>query len=264
MPRFIVDIDGTVIDDQGQPIEPVLEFIDENAEEVVVLTNRAESRRAQTVKDLAAIGLDYERLIMNGTGQSAPDFKAAQVKKMLDAGERVDLFIDNSQANRDAVEALGVMVMDTAEIVNSASSGEDMSKTTPEALVAKLNAELSAAIAERDTLTAAANTVGAELTNLKESVTLLTAERDALALKVKELEAAQATASAKAAEMVAEKASASAAAAPLKITPSDAPAAKMTGREMLEALAAMAPGPERDEFFLKNKTELFAARRKMG
>lgn len=259
MPRFIVDIDGTVIDDQGQPIEPVLEFIDENAEEVVVLTNRAESRRAQTVKDLAAIGLDYERLIMNGTGKPAAEFKAAEVKRMLDAGERVDVFIDNDPDNRAAVEALGVVVMDPAEIVNSVDNGEDMSKTTPEALVTKLNADLSAITAERDSLTAAANTVAAELANLKEAAQLLTAERDALALKVKELEAAQLSASAKAAEMVAEKASASAAAAPLKITPAE-PAAKLEGADLKAAYMALS-GKAQVEFFAKHKAELFAIRK---
>ena len=259
MPRFITDIDGTILDDKHQPIQPVLDFIDENAEEVVVLTNRPESERAKTEQELAAIDLDYEVLIMNDTGKPAPEFKAEAVKKMLDAGERVDLFIDNDPDNREAVEALGVEVMDPAAIVNSESKVEDMSKTTPEALVAQLNADLSAITAERDTLSASANTIGAELVAMKESFATLSAERDALALKVKELEAAQATASAKAAEMVAEKASASAAAAPLKIAAGE-PVAALTGKDLKDAYLALS-GKEQAAFFAKHKAELYAIRK---
>lgn len=259
MPRFITDIDGTILDDNHQPIQPVLDFIEENAEEVVVLTNRPEDERAKTEQELAAIDLDYDVLIMNASGKPAAEFKAEEVKKMLDAGERVDLFIDNDKANRDAVEALGVIVMDPAEIVNSATKVEDMSKTTPEALVSKLNADLSAITAERDTLSANAGTIGAELVSVKEALASLTAERDTLAAKVKELEAEQATASAKAAEMVAEKASAAAAAAPLKITNAE-PVAALTGKDLKDAYLALS-GKEQAEFFAKHKAELYAIRK---
>jgi ribonucleotide monophosphatase NagD (HAD superfamily) len=38
MPRIFTDIDDTILKD-GQPVERVIDFIDEAAEEVVVLTN---------------------------------------------------------------------------------------------------------------------------------------------------------------------------------------------------------------------------------
>lgn len=258
MPRFITDIDGTILDDKHQPIQQVLDFIDENAEEVVVLTNRPESERAKTEQELAAIDLDYERLIMNATDKPGAEFKAAEVKKMLDAGERVDLFIDNDQANRDAVEALGVMVIDPAAIRNSETSVEDMSKLTPEAHVAKLSADLSAITAERDSLLAASAAHAPELAALKDAVLNVTAERDALAAKVKELEAAQLSASAKAAEMVADKVAA-VAQAPLNVTPSE-PAPKLAGKDLKAAYLALS-GKEQVEFFAKHKAELFAVRK---
>ena len=48
MPRFITDIDGTILDSSGQAIDRVVDYIEENAEEVIVLTNRPESERADT------------------------------------------------------------------------------------------------------------------------------------------------------------------------------------------------------------------------
>ena len=107
MPRIFTDIDDTILKD-GQPVERVIDYIDETAEEVVVLTNRPESDREKTVADLAATGLEYQELIMNDGTEEAPAFKARIIKERLDAGEAVDLFIDNRADNREAVAALGV------------------------------------------------------------------------------------------------------------------------------------------------------------
>ena len=166
MPRIITDIDGTLIDKDGQTIQKVVDYIKAEAEEVVVLTNRPESDRAKTVADLKATGLEYAQLIMNKDGTPAPEFKAATVKAMLDAGVEVDEFIDNDQANRDAVEALGVEVCDPAEIVAGMEDTEEdpmeeamafdrtakiknaMSKLTPEAEVTELRTVAVALTAE--------------------------------------------------------------------------------------------------------------------
>lgn len=181
MPRIITDIDGTLIDKDGQTIQKVVDYIKAEAEEVVVLTNRPESDRAKTVADLKATGLEYAQLIMNKDGTPAPEFKAATVKAMLDAGVEVDEFIDNDQANRDAVEALGVEVCDPAEIVAGMEDTEEdpmeeamafdrtakiknaMSKLTPEAEVTELRTVALALTAERDDLRATVEklTVGA-------------------------------------------------------------------------------------------------------
>ncbi|CAB4154920.1 hypothetical protein UFOVP958_32 [uncultured Caudovirales phage] len=181
MPRIITDIDGTLIDKDGQTIQKVVDYIKAEAEEVVVLTNRPESDRAKTVADIKATGLEYAQLIMNKDGTPAPEFKAATVKAMLDAGVEVDEFIDNDQANRDAVEALGVEVCDPAEIVAGMEDTEEdpmeeaiafdrtakiknaMSKLTPEAEVTELRTVALALTAERDDLRATVEklTVGA-------------------------------------------------------------------------------------------------------
>lgn len=259
MPEIVItDIDGTILDDAHQPIEPVIDFIDAYDCEVVVVTNRPESEREKTLAELQAIGLDLLRVYFNQDGSPAPEYKRGVVKDLLDEGFDPQVFIDNRADVRDAVAELGVQVVNPDDIVNSSANGEDMSKTTPEALASKLSADLSAITAERDTLVASASTVAAELTALKDGLASMTAERDALALKVKELEAAALTASAKAAEMVAEKAAASVQ-APLKITPAEQ-TAKLEGKDLVAAYLALS-GKEQAEFFNAHKGELFAARK---
>ena len=94
MPKItITDIDGTIIE-RGQPVENVLDYIDELNLDVIVLTNRPESDRDRTVQDLADADLEYTRLIMNGGSMPAPEFKKGEVKKLLDEGfdpEVIDL-----------------------------------------------------------------------------------------------------------------------------------------------------------------------------
>jgi ribonucleotide monophosphatase NagD (HAD superfamily) len=261
MPEVIIsDIDGTLIDDAGLLIEPVEDFIEAYDSPLILLTNRAESTRDATVAELAALEIEYSRLIMNGGSQDAPEFKRNEVKALLDQGYDVQAFIDNREDTRNAVAELGVQVIDPAEIINTAANDEDMNKETPEALNAKLTADLSAITSERDSFMAKVTTADAELTAAKDLAATLLAERDALTLKVSELEAAQATASKQAADLIAK---AGAPIAPLNVTPAEQ-TAKPTGKELLEQLASMSAGKARDEFFTKHKHELFAARKRQG
>jgi hypothetical protein len=99
MPRFFTDIDDTILND-GQPVQRVIDYIDENGEEVVVLTNRPEADRDKTVAELDGIGFEYDALIMNDSNAEAPAFKAGVIQAELDAGRPVDLFIDNPRHPR--------------------------------------------------------------------------------------------------------------------------------------------------------------------
>jgi ribonucleotide monophosphatase NagD (HAD superfamily) len=177
MPRIVTDIDGTLIDKDGQTMTQVVDYIKAEAEEVVVLTNRPESEREKTVADLKATGLEYAQLIMNKDGTPAPEFKAATVKAMLDAGVEVDEFIDNDQANRDAVEALGVEVCDPAEIMAGEEEVEE--ETMEEAAAFDRTAKIKNAMSKL--------TPEAELTDLRTVALALTAERDDLRATVEKL-----------------------------------------------------------------------------
>ena len=288
MPRIFTDIDDTILKD-GQPVEKVVRFIDETAEEVVVLTNRPESDREKTVADLSAIGFEYDGLIMNDSGEEAPAFKSKVIKAELDAGRVVDLFIDNRPDTREAVAALGVEVMapeDVPEVVEEEEEVEDEveEEVAPSAQVAnsrrvnmtieeqlvKAAASLAGLTAERDDLRATVEklTVGAssEAEALKveasvkdASIATLTealkASEAALAdskAKVDELEAGKATASKEAAKIVA-----SFGTEPVELPKGDSPA-KMSNADIKAAYLALPAGQARIAFFNAHKAALIS------
>ena len=274
MPKItITDIDGTIIE-RGQPVENVLEYIDELDLDVIVLTNRPESDRDRTVQDLADADLEYTRLIMNGGSTPAPEFKKAEVQKLLNEGMDVEVFIDNDKANRDAVASLGVKVLDPADIPQSAEMPEDMPMDNSEA-VAKLTkfmtieeqlikavAELTSASAERDELRVnLANAVAKEATDFKatlEQNASLVIERDALAKEKAELIAQISELSAKSvsASVEAAKIASSVGVNPVELSPSDKSDEPVKAVNHLEVFLGMTHGAERSAYYAKHKNEI--------
>ena len=286
MPRIFTDIDDTILKD-GQPVQKVIDYIDEAAEEVVVLTNRPESNREKTVADLEAIDFEYDALVMNDSGAEAPAFKAGVIKAELDAGRPVDLFIDNRADTREAVAALGVEVMDPAnvpDVVEEDADEEMPAQEVPEAKVANSGkfkmtieeqlvtaaASLAGLTAERDDLRATVEklTVGAaaELESLKveasvkdASIATLTealkateAELSEFKAKATELEATKVTASKEAAKIVA-----SFGTEPVELPKGDSPK-KMTNDEIKTAYLAIPAGQARIAFFNAHKAALIS------
>jgi len=288
MPRIFTDIDDTILKD-GQPVQRVIDYIDETAEEVVVLTNRPESDREKTIADLAAIDFEYAALIMNDSGAEAPAFKAGVIKAELDAGRPVDLFIDNRADTREAVAALGVEVMDPADVpdVVEEDAVEEMPVETPvapEAKVANLGrfkmtieqqlvtaaASLAGLTAERDDLRATVEklTVGAtaELESLKVEAAAKDASIASLTEALKASEAALAESLAKVSELEAVKASASKEAAkivasfgtePVELPKGDSPK-KMSAEDIKAAYLALPAGQARIAFFNAHKAALIS------
>jgi len=287
MPRIFTDIDDTILKD-GQPVERVIDYIDETAEEVVVLTNRPESDREKTVADLAATGLEYQELIMNDGSEEAPVFKARVIKERLDKGERVDLFIDNRADTREAVAALGVEVMapeDVPEVVEEEEVEDEVEEeVAPEAKVAnsrrikmtieeqlvKAAASLAGLTAERDDLRATVEklTVGAsseaealkveaaskdaKLAELTAALEASAKEASELKAKVDELEAGKATASKEAAKIVA-----SFGTEPVELPKGDSPV-KMSNADIKAAYLALPAGQARIAFFNAHKAALIS------
>ena len=288
MPRIFTDIDDTILKD-GQPVERVIDYIDENGEEVVVLTNRPEADREKTVADLEAIGFEYDALIMNDSGAEAPAFKSGVVKAELDAGRPVDLFIDNRPDTRAAVAALGVEVMDPADVpeVVEEDAAEEIpveAPIAPEAKVANLGrfkmtieeqlvtaaSALSGLTAERDDLRATVEklTVGAsaELESLKVEAATRETSIATLTEALKVSEAALAESLAKVSELEAVKASASKEAAkivasfgtePVELPKGDSPK-KMSADDIKVAYMAIPAGQARIAFFNAHKAALIS------
>ena len=274
MPKItITDIDGTIIE-RGQPVENVLDYIDELDLDVIVLTNRPESDRDRTVQDLADADLEYTRLIMNGGSAPAPEFKKAEVQKLLNEGFDPEVFIDNDKANRDAVASLGVKVLDPADIPQSAEMPEDMPEDNSDA-VAKLTkfmtieeqlikamADLTSASAERDELRAnLENAVAKEATDFKatlEQNASLVIERDALAKEKAELVAQIAELQTKnvSASVEAAKIASSVGVNPVELSPSDKSDEPVKAVNHLEVFLGMTHGAERSAYFAKHKNEI--------
>ena len=274
MPKItITDIDGTIIE-RGQPVENVLDYIDELDLDVIVLTNRPESDRDRTVQDLADVDLEYTRLIMNGGSLPAPEFKKGKVKKLLDEGFDPEVFIDNDKANRDAVASLGVKVLDPSDIPQSAEMPDNMPMDNSEA-VAKLTkfmtieeqlikavAELTSASAERDELRASLESAVAKeasdfKTTLEQNASLVI-ERDALAkekaeliAQISELQAKNVSASVEAAKIAS-----SVGVNPVELSPSDKSDEPVKAVNHLEVFLAMDMGAERSAYFAKHKNEI--------
>ena len=284
MPEIIItDIDGTILDG-AQPVQRVIDYIKAEGYPVVILTARAESERDSTIEDLKATGLDYIRLVMNGGNAPAPEFKANEVKKLLEEGMDPDVFIDNDPANREAVAALGVEVADPADLNAESEAAEDEAggskafavdrlskiKMTIEDKLSTADLLAQALTAERDDLRATVEklTVGAvdELTAIKAdlvtkdaslsalgvSLEKATAERDAFAAKIAELEATKVTASKEAAKIAA-----SVGVEPTAIIPgSDNVAAKV---DALATFNSLTDPVAKADFFAKNAQAIYAS-----
>ena len=287
MPRIFTDLDDTILKDD-QPVQRVIDYIDENGEEVVVLTNRAESEREKTLADLKAIGFEYDALILNDSAAKAPAFKAGVIQAELDAGRPVDLFIDNRADTRDAVAALGIKVMDPASIpetVEEDDSEDDLIKEAPEAKVSNLrklkmtieeqlleaSAALSGLTAERDDLRATVEklTVGAaaELEQLKVEASVKDASIASLTEVVKTIEAEAAALKAAALEAEATKVSASKEAAQIAasvgVTPVALPQGEAAPAEAVNHYVAFMALPvgskERNAYFEAHRSAIIKA-----
>lgn len=123
MSLIVSDIDGTVLD-YGRPIKAVVDLV-KKYDTVIFMTNRPEEERRKTVADLRKVGIKYERLIMNTTGEAAPKFKKGAVKALMDDEELViDAFIDDRLDTRNAIRSLDakIKVIDPAKVAGKSNS----------------------------------------------------------------------------------------------------------------------------------------------
>ena len=229
---------------------------------------------------------------MNAGSAPAPEYKAKEVKGLLDEGFDPDVFIDNDPANREAVSALGVEVADPADLSPETEEAEEDDdeenpmydlaakalavsnhrklKMTIEDKLATAEMLAQALTAERDDLRATVEklTVGAadELTAIKADLVTkdaaladlgaaleaAKAERDAFAVKVAELEATKVTASKEAAKIAA-----SVGVEPTAIIPgSDNAAAKA---DVLATYNSLTDPKAKADFFAKNAQAIYAS-----
>jgi hypothetical protein len=273
---IISDIDGTVLE-KGVPIDAVIKYIKKAGFSVHFLTNRPESDRSKTIKDLEIVGIESISLIMNGGDEPSGIFKNKAVKKLMDDGDEPQEFIDDSIANRNAVASLGIKVTNPADIVSLDCGGGSNSKTmtleqtlkTLKSAFTNKSTEAESLAKEMSELKAKNATLVAEFCEVSEKLeatAALASERDAAIAKVEELtkalaasEAIKSQAAAQI-ETVGKKAAAIAASvgvAPVEISAADSAIAK-TSEEVWSEYCAMKNPAEKLAFYNKNRAAIVA------
>ena len=110
-PAIIVDIDGTLLTYEGDPIANVVAFVDEYEGEVIIVTARVEDDRATTIAELDAADVDWDQLFMKPNADAdSVAYKAETVKDLLDV-YNIELAIENDEDIRAEYARIGLTVL---------------------------------------------------------------------------------------------------------------------------------------------------------
>ena len=113
----IVDIDGTLISNDGQLIEKTYNYLDDMEDtEIFIVTARVIADRDSTVAELDSLGIDYDRLFMKeNSSVDSVEFKKATAEKLLEE-YNIIIAIDNNPDNRAAFRDLGITALDVSDV----------------------------------------------------------------------------------------------------------------------------------------------------
>jgi HK97 family phage prohead protease len=113
----IVDIDGTLISNDGQLIEKTYNYLDDMDDtEIFIVTARVVADRDSTIAELDSLSIDYDRLIMkDNSSVDSVQFKKATAEMLLKE-YNVILAIDNNPDNRAAFRDLGITALDVSDV----------------------------------------------------------------------------------------------------------------------------------------------------
>lgn len=115
-PAIIVDIDGTLISFEGEPIRNVVDFVDEYEGTVLIVTARVEEDRAATIAELEAADVDWDELYMKPTADAdSLEFKSETVKDLLDVWN-LELAIENDADVRAEYARLGITTLEPGQV----------------------------------------------------------------------------------------------------------------------------------------------------
>ena len=78
----IVDIDNTILRNGIYPIKKVIDYVNELSKEnkIYIITGRPESNRKDTTEALKKAGVKYNKLMMNGLGNSPKEQNESKIK----------------------------------------------------------------------------------------------------------------------------------------------------------------------------------------
>ena len=113
----IVDIDGTLITNDGKLIEKTYNYLDDMSDtEIFIVTARVMSERDSTIAELDSLSIDYDQLFMKeNSSVNSVEFKKATAAKLLEE-YNIIIAIDNNADNRKAFRQLGITALDVSDI----------------------------------------------------------------------------------------------------------------------------------------------------
>ena len=122
----IVDIDGTLITNDGQLIEKTYNYLDDMEDtEIFIVTARVIADRDSTVAELDSLGIDYDRLFMKeNSSVDSVEFKKSTAAKLLEE-YNIIIAIDNNPDNRAAFRDLGITALDVSDVPEVPSDEND-------------------------------------------------------------------------------------------------------------------------------------------
>ena len=108
---IIVDIDGTLVTFEGEPIDNVIRFVDEYEGEVIIITARVESERDATIAELERIDADWDQLFMKPSADvDSLAFKSETMKDLLDV-YNVEIAIEDDEDIRAEYARIGITTL---------------------------------------------------------------------------------------------------------------------------------------------------------
>lgn len=106
---LIVDIDDTLLRAGDEPMQDVIDAVNNSGYAVYVVTGRDESRRDETEQALAAAGVMYVDLIMQPADSTdTAEFKKQAATELVNSGVLIGAAVDNDQANLDAYASINI------------------------------------------------------------------------------------------------------------------------------------------------------------
>lgn len=106
---LIVDIDDTLLRAGDEPMQDVIDAVNNSGYAVYVVTGRDESRRDETEQALANAGVIYVDLIMQPADSTdTAEFKKQAATELVNSGVLIGAAVDNDQANLDAYASINI------------------------------------------------------------------------------------------------------------------------------------------------------------
>jgi uncharacterized protein len=117
-PIAISDLDATLIWN-GARDDRVTAYLKDFSVPIYIVTGRLEADRAKTTDELAKLGIEYDKLIMNDTDMDSIGYKTATAKTLLETFNIV-VAIDDNRETLTAYRELGINALHPAGIEQTA------------------------------------------------------------------------------------------------------------------------------------------------